>query len=66
STVDLESVRRSVSEIVEKNMETVKRDGERAVSRLMGDIMKLYRGKVDGKVIHDLLSEEVRKALQKR
>ncbi|MCX8182062.1 MAG: Glu-tRNA(Gln) amidotransferase subunit GatE [Candidatus Methanomethyliaceae archaeon] len=66
SAVGIESVRRSVSEIVEKNIEIVKREGERAVSRLMGDLMKLYRGKVDGKVIHDLLLEEVRKALQDR
>jgi glutamyl-tRNA(Gln) amidotransferase subunit E len=65
SAVDLDSVRRSVNEIVDKNMETVRREGERAVSRLMGDLMKLYRGRVDGKVLHDLLSEEVRRALQK-
>jgi glutamyl-tRNA(Gln) amidotransferase subunit E len=65
SAVDLDSVRRSVNEIVDKNMDTVRREGERAVSRLMGDLMKLYRGRIDGKVLHDLLSEEVRRALQK-
>jgi Glu-tRNA(Gln) amidotransferase subunit E-like FAD-binding protein len=30
----------------------------------MGDLMKTFRGKVDGKVLHELLKEEIRRRLQ--
>lgn len=63
TSVDLEAVSATVKELVGKNLALIKRDGERAVSRLMGDLMKIYRGKVDGKVVHTLLTNEVRNVL---
>jgi len=50
--------------LVGKNLELIKRDGERAISPLMGDLMKTFRGKVDGKVLHALLKDEIRRRLE--
>lgn len=62
--VDLTEVRKKAKEIVENNIEMIKREGEKATKKLMGEIMKIYRGKVDGKIIYDILNEEVLKALK--
>lgn len=61
--VNMDSVRSAVADLVERNMEVVRRDGSRAVSPLMGDLMKTFRGKVDGKVLHEMLSDEIKKRL---
>ena len=63
-TVDSAALKAAVAELVGKNMEIIKRDGERAISPLMGDLMKTFRGKVDGKVLHELLKEEIRRRLE--
>ena len=58
-SIDQSAIRVAVAEAVEKNIELVRRDGERAISPLMGDLMKLFRGKVDGKQLHAMLKEEI-------
>ena len=63
-TVDSVAIKAAVAELVGKNMEIIKRDGERAISPLMGDLMKTFRGKVDGKVLHAMLKEEIRRRLE--
>ena len=60
---DLENVRAAVLGLVEKNLELVRRDGKRAVSPLMGDLMREFRGKVDGKILHEMLTEEINKRM---
>ncbi|GBC69174.1 Aspartyl/glutamyl-tRNA(Asn/Gln) amidotransferase subunit B [archaeon HR01] len=57
AAVDLEEVRRYVDELVERNRSFL--GDERAVKRLMGDLMKRYRGRVDGRLLHQILSERV-------
>ena len=61
--VDLTLLKNEVADLVAKNIDLVRRDGERATSRLMGDLMKAYRGKIDGKILHDALQAEVSKQL---
>jgi glutamyl-tRNA(Gln) amidotransferase subunit E len=60
-TVDRSALRSAVAELVQKNLELVKKEGERALSPLMGDMMKKFRGKVDGKILHEMLREEIKK-----
>jgi glutamyl-tRNA(Gln) amidotransferase subunit E len=60
---DIDSLKAEVTDLVERNLDLVKADGERATSRLMGDLMKKYRGKIDGKVLHDALQAEVLRRL---
>jgi glutamyl-tRNA(Gln) amidotransferase subunit E len=62
--VDTNALKKAIAELVGKNMERIRRDGERALSPLMGDLMKTFRGKVDGKVLHELLKEEIRQRLE--
>ncbi|MDD1764704.1 MAG: Glu-tRNA(Gln) amidotransferase subunit GatE [Candidatus Methanomethyliaceae archaeon] len=63
--VDTSKLKEVIAELVGKNMDRIRRDGERAVSPLMGDLMKTFRGKVDGKVLHELLKEEIGRRLKK-
>ncbi len=58
-----EGLRKAVEEIVERNIELVRSQGERALSPLMGDLMKSFKGKVDGKVLHSMLKEEISKRI---
>jgi hypothetical protein len=52
-------IRKAVEELVDRNMDLVRSQGERAISPLMGDLMKSMRGKVDGKVLHEMLRAEI-------
>ncbi|MCX8170084.1 MAG: hypothetical protein N3D72_03225, partial [Candidatus Methanomethyliaceae archaeon] len=61
--VDISIIRDSARKIVEENMELIKREGEHSLKKLMGDLMKLYRGKIDGKIIYEILREEILKKL---
>lgn len=56
-----EGLRKAVEEIVDRNIDMVRSQGERAISPLMGDLMKSYKGKVDGKALHAMLKEAVAK-----
>lgn len=59
-----EEVRSKVAAVVERNLGLIQREGDRAKSRLMGDLMREYRGKVDGKLLFSLLEEEISKRIQ--
>ncbi|MEM4706503.1 MAG: Glu-tRNA(Gln) amidotransferase subunit GatE, partial [Candidatus Methanomethylicaceae archaeon] len=63
--VDINEVRNSAKKIIEENIELIKKEGEYVVKKLMGDLMKLYRGKIDGKIVYEILKEEVLKKLEK-
>jgi glutamyl-tRNA(Gln) amidotransferase subunit E len=56
---DLAAVRDRIKGVVVENMGLVKERGRGAVGPLMGILMKEFRGKVDGKVLSDILREEL-------
>lgn len=58
-----EEIRQMIRKIVEERMDFVRERGERAISPLMGVVMKELRGKVDGAMVNKILREEVKKAL---
>ncbi|HPC28171.1 MAG TPA: hypothetical protein PKX17_05540, partial [Candidatus Methanomethylicus sp.] len=58
-SVGEDAVRDAVRDAVGRNIDLVRRDGQRALSPIMGDLMKLFRGKVDGKLLSSLLREEI-------
>ncbi|MEM3012598.1 MAG: Glu-tRNA(Gln) amidotransferase subunit GatE [Candidatus Hadarchaeales archaeon] len=58
-----EELRLKVEEVVSSHLELVRERGEGAVRPLMGIVMKYFRGKVDGKVVNELLTKEVRRRL---
>lgn len=51
-----------ISEAVRSNLDLVKERGEAAIKPLMGIIMNKVRGKVDGKLVYELLERELRRA----
>lgn len=51
-----------ISETVRSNLNLVKERGEAAIKPLMGIIMSKVRGKVNGKLVYELLERELRRA----
>ena len=60
--VEDSELRKVVREIVEKNKELVKAKGDYAAGALMGETMKVMKGKADGKTVSKMLKEEIAKA----
>ena len=52
-----------VKKIVQEKKDFVKQKGFDAISPLMGEVMKVLRGKVDGKKINDILKKEIGKII---
>lgn len=61
--VDLNSVRVVCERVVREREQFIKERGEGALGPLMGIVMKELRGKVDGKVISEILREKIRQLL---
>ena len=59
SSMDEAELNEILDEIVQKNMELVKKLGENAITTLMGIAMKEVRGKASGKMVNDLLRKKV-------
>ena len=49
----------NVSDIIQNNIELVKKLGDQAITTLMGLAMKEVRGKASGKMVNDLLRKKV-------
>jgi glutamyl-tRNA(Gln) amidotransferase subunit E len=58
--VDLDSVRAVCERVVREREAFIKERGDGALGPLMGIVMKELRGKVDGKVISEILREKIR------
>jgi glutamyl-tRNA(Gln) amidotransferase subunit E len=61
SAMTVDQLREIVDAVIQANVETIQKKGDRAFQALMGDVMKQARGKIDGKII----SEELKNALVK-
>ena len=61
--VDIEEVRRFIKRVVRERREFVRERGMSALGPLMGVVMKEFRGKVDGKVVSEILKEEIEKEI---
>ncbi|MFH0889707.1 MAG: Glu-tRNA(Gln) amidotransferase subunit GatE [Candidatus Aenigmatarchaeota archaeon] len=51
-----------IKEVVQKSANVIKKDKRGAVKKLMGTVMKQVRGKIDGKLVNELLTEEIKKS----
>ena len=60
----LEDVKDFVDKVVRENVEIVKSRGERAVQAIMGKVMAHLRGKVDGKLVNQIVREKVGELLK--
>ena len=59
-----DEVRSKIKKIVEEKVDFIKEKKERAISPLMGLVMKEFRGKVDGSIINKILREEIKKLMK--
>jgi glutamyl-tRNA(Gln) amidotransferase subunit E len=59
-------VRALVDRIIEENVEVLKEKGERALKVVMGKAMSFLRGKVDGKLVSEVVKERVEHFMRTR
>ena len=59
SSMNKDELNGILDEIIQKNMELVKKLGDKAVTTLMGIAMKEVRGKASGKMVNDLLRKKI-------
>lgn len=64
-TLSEEELRQLVAKVIEDNQDLIKRKGERAVNALMGEVMKLVRGRADGKLVAKMVKEGIEGKLEK-
>jgi glutamyl-tRNA(Gln) amidotransferase subunit E len=61
--VNMEEVEKFIEDVVNSKKELVRENGLRSVGPLMGVVMKELRGRVDGKVVNEILKEKVEKVM---
>ncbi len=57
-----EELAKIIEGVVERNRELIRNKGDRAFSVLMGEVMKLARGRVDGQKVSKLLHQAIERA----
>lgn len=61
--MSVEELEEIVRKIVAEKRELIEERGERAVKPIMGLVMERVRGRIDGKIVHEVVEREVRRAL---
>lgn len=64
-TPNLDLVRLKIAQLVESRIQEVLKDTHGVEAKLMGELMKEFRGKVDGKLLNELLREEINRTAAK-
>ena len=64
--VSEDEVREYARKVIEENAEFIKKVGMKAFGRIMGAVMKKYRGKLEGKRVKEIVEEELKKFLEER
>jgi len=59
--MDDKQLEEKITKIINDNIDTVKKDGMRSLSSLMGIVMKEVRGKASGKTVNELLTRKIKK-----
>ncbi len=54
-----------VENILRKNRELLIKKRERAFGAIMGDVMRIVRGKIDGKIVNEVVREKLSAELAK-
>lgn len=61
--LSVEKLKEIVAGIILENSEYVREKGEKAFGKIMGIVMEKVRGRVDGKIVADVVREEIRRFL---
>jgi len=62
-SISLQELERIIDDIINRNINLLKERGEKAFKPLMGDVMKIVRGKIDGRVVSQTLLRKIRDKL---
>ncbi len=62
-SLSIDELREIVYRVVKENEDFIRSKGERAFSKIMGLVMKEVRGKIDGRIVAEVVKEEIRKLL---
>ena len=65
AAISQEEIRKRVKEVIQQKIDLINERKERAISPLMGILMKEMRGRADGALINKILKEELEKILEK-
>ncbi len=65
SSMDEDKLNGILDEIIQNNMELVKKLGDKAITTLMGLAMKEVRGQASGKIVNELLEEKIKNIIKK-
>ena len=57
--IDENELNKILDEIIQKNSELIKKQGQRSIGPVMGIVMKELRGKADGETINKLLNKKI-------
>ena len=63
-TMDSDEIQKIIAEIVKNNMNIIKEQGPRSIGPLMGNAMKILRGKASGEKISSILEEKIKEILK--
>lgn len=63
TTPSLDLVRQKIAQLVDSRIQEVLKESYGVEDRLMGELMKEFRGKVNGKLLNELLREEINRRL---
>jgi len=61
---ELDELKEFVKKLIGEKIDLILERKERAFSPLMGEVMKHYRGKVDGRVVSEILKSEIERVLR--
>ena len=61
--LSLEELDTIIEQVINKNIELIRLRGERAFKPLMGDVMRIVRGKIDGKTVSERLMEKLKEKI---
>lgn len=57
--VNISEIEEKISQLIQLNREVVSKNPSKAVSIIMGELMKEYRGKIDGAKLYQMISSKV-------
>ena len=63
-SISIDDLKKVIEEIVNKNIDLLKKREMRAIGPLMGEVMKKVRGKIDGAIVSKELKNSITKKLE--
>ncbi len=65
-TMSIEEVDKLIEKIIEDNLSLIKKRRERAVGPIMGLVMKQVRGKIDGRIVNEIVRNKIARILAEK